>query len=151
MNIAMALDAVALRLIGKDILVSRVRWFDREDTFGLDMALDTVLPNFGVGVYEFEIRFTMVKLTVIAEVLRVVAEIAASIVEFIMKLLFMRRCMAIDAEVFVGVRKLINLFAVFLVARFTCRLGVISGQRKSRHEVMIKPRQLAAFELPAVG
>lgn len=151
MNITVTLDAVALGLIGKNILVSWMRWFDWKHTLGFNVALDTVLPNLSVRIYEFEIGFVVVKLALIAKILGIVAKIAAGIVEFFVKLLFVGRCVAIDTKVFFGIGKFINLFAVNLMTGFTRCFGMISRQRKSRHKIVIESRQFAALEIPSFG
>jgi hypothetical protein len=88
-DVFMTLHAVALGLVSKDVLMSRVGRFHRKNALCFNMAFDTVLTDLGVGINQFEIGLVVIEFALIAEVLRVMAKVAASVIKFVMKLLFM--------------------------------------------------------------
>jgi hypothetical protein len=137
-DIFMTFYAVPLRLVCENIFMSRMGRFHRENALRLNMALDTVLTNLGVGINQLKIRLVVIEFALITEVLRIMAEIAASVIKFVMELLFMWRSMAIDTEIFFGIGESVDFFAFDLVTGLTSGTGVISRERKSSHPVVIE-------------
>ena len=137
-DIFMTLHAVALGLVCENIFVSRMGRLHRENTLRLNMALDTVLTDLGMGIDQLKIRLVMIEFALIAEVLRVMTKIAASVIKFVMELLFVWRSVAIDTEIFFGIGESVDLFALDLVTRLTRGTGMISRKRKSSHAVVIE-------------